>query len=109
MELMSLMLLFAPLLSKRVWESAVVLMFGAILAPGKRTVSAVLKVMGFSEAPNYQNYHRVLIGLRPAAGVRAVWSSRKASFILLRHLLAVFAPTGPLVMGLDDTYACGGA
>lgn len=34
MELMSLMLLFTPLFSKQVWESAVVLMVGAILAPG---------------------------------------------------------------------------
>jgi len=34
---------------------------------------------------------------------RAVWSSRKASQILLRHLIVVFAPTGVLVMGLDDT------
>jgi len=33
----------------------------------------------------------------------AVWSSRKASQILLRHLIVVFAPTGVLVMGLDDT------
>ena len=45
--------------------------------------------------PNYQNYHRVLN--------RAIWSSRKASSILLRHLSAVFAPSGPLVMGIDDT------
>jgi len=28
---------------------------------------------------------------------------RKASQILLRHLIVVFAPTGVLVMGLDDT------
>ena len=68
-------------------------MEGAILAPGKRTVSAVLRVMGLAQRSNDQNYHRVLN--------RAVWSSRKASFILLRHLIAVFVPIGPLVMGLD--------
>jgi len=66
---------------------------GAILAPGKRTVSAILRVMGLHEQP-FQNYYRVLS--------RAVWSS-KASQILLRHLIVVFAPTGVLVMGLDDT------
>jgi hypothetical protein len=37
---------FAPLLSKRVWEHAQVLIVGALLAPGKRTVSAVLRVLG---------------------------------------------------------------
>lgn len=95
MELLSLMLRFAPLFSRSVWESAVILVIGAILAPGKRTVSAILRAMGLSETPNYQNYHRVMN--------RAIWSSRKASYILLRHLIAVFAPTGPLVMGIDDT------
>lgn len=66
-------------------------MIGAILAPGKRTGSADLRVMG----AYYQRYHRVLN--------RAVWSSRQASFILLLHLMAVFVPTGPLILGLDDT------
>ncbi|MGD1929922.1 MAG: transposase [Leptolyngbyaceae cyanobacterium] len=88
------MLLFRPLFSASVWRAAVVLVEGAILAPGKRTVSAVLRVMGLAERSNYQNYHRFLN--------RAVWSSRKASFILLRHLIAVFVPVGSLVMGLDD-------
>lgn len=94
-EFLSLMITFAPLFSKSVWESVIVLVTGAILAPGKRTVSAILRVMGLSQIPNYQTYHRVLN--------RAAWSSRKASHILLRHLIAVFAPTGPLIMGLDDT------
>jgi len=53
-----------------------------------------LRVMGLHEQPHFQNYYRVLS--------RAVWSSRKASQILLRHLIVVFAPTGVLVMGLDD-------
>lgn len=94
-EFVPLILLFAPLFSKPVWESAIVLLVGAIVAPGKRTVSAILRVMGLSQAPHFQNYHRVLN--------RAVWSSLKASRILLLHLIAVFAPTGPLVMGIDDT------
>jgi len=68
---------------------------GAILAPGKRTVSAVLQVMGLSQERHFQNYHRVLN--------RAIWSSRQASRILLTQLIAVFAPSGVLVMGIDDT------
>ena len=70
-------------------------MIGAILAPGKRTVSAVLRVLGLSEDPHYQTYHRVLN--------RAVWSSLAASRVLLQWLIAVLAPSGPLVMGIDDT------
>src|SRR5262249_4180990 len=37
---------FAPLFSKRVWEHVEVLVVGALLAPGKRTVTAVLRVSG---------------------------------------------------------------
>ena len=37
-----------------------VLVVGAILTPGQRTVAAVLRVMGLSDERQYQNYHRVL-------------------------------------------------
>ena len=50
-ELLSLMLLFAPLFSKRIWHRVLVLVVGAILAPGRRTVSAILLVMGLHEQP----------------------------------------------------------
>lgn len=94
-DFLGLMLPFAVLFTKRVWQSALVLVVGAILAPGKRTVSAVLRVMGLEEDPNFQIYHRVLN--------RTVWSSRKASAILLKQLVQVFAPSGVIVMGIDDT------
>jgi hypothetical protein len=94
-ELIPWILAFAPLFSKPVWESALVLLVGAILAPGKRTVSAILRVMGMQHESHFQNYHRVLS--------RALWSSRQASRILLQQLVKVFAPDGVLVMGLDDT------
>ena len=37
---------YAPIFDKRVWPQVVVLIVGAILAPGKRTVTAVLQIMG---------------------------------------------------------------
>jgi hypothetical protein len=40
---------FAPVCSKRVWEQVQVLVVGALLAPGQRTVTAVLRVMGLSQ------------------------------------------------------------
>lgn len=94
-DLLGLMLPFAALFSQRVWQSVLILVVGAILAPGKRTVSAVLRVMGLEQDQHFQTYHRVLN--------RAVWSSRKASAILLQQLVRVFAPTGVIVMGIDDT------
>ena len=39
---------FAPLFSRRVWQHAQVLLVGAILAPGKRTVASALRTMGFA-------------------------------------------------------------
>jgi DDE superfamily endonuclease len=94
-ELIPWILAFAPLFSKPVWQSVLVLLVGAIVAPGKRTVSAILRVMGMQHESHFQNYHRVLN--------RAIWSSRQASQILLQQLVKVFAPTGTLVMGIDDT------
>lgn len=94
-EFTCVMLAFAPLFSKRVFMHVQILVVGAILAPGKRTVTAVLRVMGLSQSEHFQNYHRVLN--------RTVWSSRAVSQVLLQMLIGIFAPQGPLVMGLDDT------
>ena len=46
---------FAPLFSSRVWPQAQTLLVGALLAPGKRTVSAVLEVLGLSQQPTFPN------------------------------------------------------
>ena len=86
---------FACAFSKRVWHYARVLLIGAILAPGKRTVTSALRVMGLSDERHFQNYHRVLS--------RAVWSSLEISRILLTLLVNVFVPKGPVVMGIDET------
>jgi hypothetical protein len=94
-QLVSIIVAFAPLFWKRTWEHAQVLLWGAILAPGKRTVTSALRIMGLSEERHFANYHRVLN--------RARWSCLQASRILLNMLISTFAPSGPLVFGLDDT------
>ena len=76
-DFLSLMLPFAMLFSKRVWQSVLVLVAGAILAPGKRTVSAILRGMELGQDTHFQTYHRALN--------RAVWSSRKAKQRQQRH------------------------
>ncbi len=86
---------FVPVFSRPVWRHVKVLLAGAVLAPGKRTVTAVLQIMGRSAASDFQTYHRVLN--------RAVWSPLTASRLLLRLLVAVFIPRGVIVLGLDDT------
>jgi hypothetical protein len=86
---------YQPYFSKRVWKLAKVLVVGAILAPGKRTVTAILRIMGLSHERHFQNYHRVLN--------RAVWSNLALSAVLLRLLLNTFLPFGPVVIGIDET------
>ena len=93
-ELVNLIVAFAPLFSQPVWNHVQVLLVGTILATGKRTVTAALRVMGLSPDPHFQNYHRVLN--------RARWSARAASRLLLQLLVAAFAPTGVVLLGLDD-------
>jgi hypothetical protein len=85
---------FAPMCSKRIFEHEKLLVVGAILAPGKRTVTSVLRVMGNSQDRSFQNYHRVLN--------RVQWSTLRGGHILLRLLLRAFVPTG-LMIGFDET------
>lgn len=86
---------FAELFSERVFEHAKTLLVGAILAPGKRTVTAALRIVGKATDPHFQTYHRVLN--------RARWSALRASRTLLRVLVDTFVTQGPVVLGVDDT------
>ena len=61
---------FAPIFSKYIWCHAQVLRVGAIVTPGKRTVTAVLRIMGLSAEPHFQTYHRVLNGVRELIKVK---------------------------------------
>jgi hypothetical protein len=94
-EYLTLIQAFAPIFSKRIWSHIQILVLAAILTPGKRTVTAVLRIMGLSQEKHFQNYHRVLN--------RAVWSSLEVSRVLLVLLVNTFALASPLVMGIDET------
>ena len=98
-EMIRVLTPFAPLFSERDWAHVRLLLAGAILAPGKRTVASALKAVGLQEERRFCRYHRVLS--------RAVWSSRQASRqasrVLLGLLVETFVPDGPLVVGIDET------
>jgi hypothetical protein len=94
-ELDELFTEFAPLFTRPTFANALLLLKGAILSLGSRTVAAALRALGLQDEPHFLNYHRVLS--------RARWNARKASRILLRALVRAFAPgDGPLVFGIDD-------
>lgn len=87
---------FVPLFSECVWLHAQVLLLGAMLTPGARTVTAALRVMGLATERHFTNYHRVLN--------RATWSARQGRRILLGVLMTLLVPPGAtMVFGADDT------
>jgi hypothetical protein len=77
------------------WEHVLVLVMGAILAPGKRTISACLRMTGRAETPNFSSYHQILN--------RARWDLRTMARRLLCLVVDRLVPDGPVVIGMDDT------
>ena len=94
-EYLNILAVFAPLFSNCVWTHVQVLVVGAMLTPGQRTVTAILRIMGLSHERHFQTYHRVLN--------RAVWSCWEVSRVLLQMLVGTFAASGPVIVGIDDT------
>lgn len=87
---------FAELFTRPTWSNVLVLLAGAILAPGRRTVTATLRILGLDGDPHFGTFHRVLN--------RARWSSRQVAGRLLRLLVDTFVPPGcPVIVGFDDT------
>jgi hypothetical protein len=78
-----------------VWPRVLVLVAGAILAPGQRTVSAALRVMGLADRPGFGRYHEVLSEAR--------WDGRALAHKLLVHLLDRLLPEGEVVIVPDDS------
>jgi hypothetical protein len=94
-HIVALLVPCAPLFSRPVWRHVQVLVVGAIVTPGRWMVSSALRAVGLNHLSSLRTSHRVVS--------RAVWSSRRASRILLGLLVAAFAPTGPRVLGRDAT------
>ena len=92
--IMNLLDPFAPIFDRRTWVKVRELVAGAILSPGKRTVTSALRAIGKAQQMNYAKYHHVLN--------RAKWSSREVSLTLLDLLLAAFSGSGSVVMGIDE-------
>jgi len=86
---------FARLFTRPTWGRVPVLVEGTLLAVHRRTVSAALRAAGRDRASDFARYHRVLNMAR--------WSARAAAHVLLGLLVATFVPSGPVVVGVDDT------
>ncbi|WP_201863409.1 IS701 family transposase [Microvirga soli] len=83
---------FASAFTAPTLRGVLVLIAGAILAPGRRTVTSALSIMGLRESATF---HRVLNRNR--------WSPRDLACRLLHQLVGAFVPEGPVVMAIDET------
>ena len=93
---MSRLASFADLFTRPTWSNVLVLVAGVVLAPGRRTVTAALRILGRDRDPAFCTFHRILN--------RAAWSSRAAAGRLLILLIKAFVTSSaPVVIGLDDT------
>lgn len=86
---------FAILFTRPTWRRILVLVAGTILTTHRRTVAAALRATGLELAEGFSRYHEVLS--------RSRWSALAAARLLLGLLVDVFVPSGPVVIGLDDT------
>src|SRR3954470_18846078 len=95
-SLVTFLLPFRDAFTAPTWEHVLVLVMGAILVPGRRTVASALRVMGLGQARQFTNYHRVLN--------RNAWSAHALSRRLLVRLVDAFVPAGePVVIAPDDS------
>jgi hypothetical protein len=86
---------FRPCFTAPAGNRVLVLVAGAVLAPGKRTVCSVLRVMGLADNQNFRRTHDVLS--------RARWDDGAVARRVLLYITARLLPEGKVVIGIDDT------
>jgi len=86
---------FRPGFTAPVWNRILVMVAGTVLAPGERTVTQALRVMGLADEPGFRRYHEVLS--------RARWDARAVARRLLLYIIDRLLPNGEIVIGIDDS------
>lgn len=94
-EIVAVLCSFAPLMTKPTWLKAQELLIGAVLCPGKKTVTSLLRILGKSEDRRFERYHRVLN--------RDRWSCPRMAQVLLGLLVVLIPAHVPLVVLVDET------
>lgn len=94
-QIITLLFYFAPIFTKPTWEHAKTLAIGAILCPGARRITSVLKIMGLSQERRFEKYHRFLN--------RSQWNSLHLARILLGLLLQLLPENYPILIAVDET------
>lgn len=58
-EIIQLLATFATAMTVPTFNNALVLLYGSILTPGRRTVTAALRVLGLEEGATFSKYQRL--------------------------------------------------
>ena len=93
-EIIHLVSTFAVAFTAPTFAKAVILLYGTILAPGRRTVTAALRMMGLADNRHFTNFHRVLN--------RAEWSPWLLSQLLLGLIVCLCLPAGVILQIIID-------
>lgn len=94
--IVSLLDTFRPEFTRPTWNKVLVLIWGTILARGRRTVAAALRQMGRADASDFSKYHQVFN--------RAVWSPLRLGGRLVRLLVGNFVLSSlSLTFAIDET------
>ncbi len=95
-DIIHLLSMFSIAFTDPTFKNMLVLATGTILAPGRRTVTAALRVMGLAQERHFTNYHRVLN--------RARWSPWLLSRLLLNLIIEqCLRANEPIWLLIDDT------
>jgi hypothetical protein len=95
-DIIHLLSMFSIAFSAPTYRNVLILVYGTILAPGRRTVAAALRAMGLAQERHFTNYHRVLN--------RASWSPWLLSRLLLSLIIKqCLGPDEPIWLLIDDT------
>jgi hypothetical protein len=86
---------FAPVFYHPTYQRFLVLLLGAILTTGRRTVSNLLRTADGLARGDASSFHRVLSKRR--------WSTLALARILIRFILDRWVPDGPILVAGDDT------
>lgn len=95
-EIISVLSVFAIAFTAPAYAKSLSLLYGTIMAPGRRTVTAALRMVGLADDKHFTNFHRLLN--------RDRWSPMLLSKLLLGLIILTFLEDGvALHILVDDT------
>ena len=94
-EIITVLTVFAPLMTSAAWSKAQEMILGALLCKGAVRVTSILRMLGKEEEPRFEKYHRVLN--------RDRWSCALMGKILLGLLIAMLPQNAPIIVLIDET------